>query len=189
MPQPAKARSRLSLNEPYRTERAAVPARWHASNQRVFASNGNDAVNFWRLAHVKGLESGHQQGPQHHFKRQVHSGGMVIAQTLSEFVGARTMSTILLVDDDVDSLWLLQTILEGRGHHILMAEGGEVALEKAGRYLPDLIVTDWNMPGVDGIALCERLKWYPALALIPVVMTSGQFPPKEKSTLWNVFLS
>jgi CheY-like chemotaxis protein len=114
---------------------------------------------------------------------------MVIAQTLSEFVGARTMSTILLVDDDVDSLWLLQIILEGRGHHILMAEGGEVALEKAGRYLPDLIVTDWNMPGVDGIALCERLKWYPALALIPVVMTSGQFPPKEKSTLWNVFLS
>src|SRR5258706_5047637 len=127
MPQPEKARSRLSLNEPYRTERAAVPARWHASNQRVFASNGNDAVNFWRLALVKGLESGHQQGPQHHFKRQVHSGGMVIAQKLSEFVGARTMSIILLVDEDVDSLWLLQTILEGRGHHLRMA--GDVSVE------------------------------------------------------------
>jgi CheY-like chemotaxis protein len=99
------------------------------------------------------------------------------------------MSTILLVDDEVDSLWLLQIILEARGYHILMAEGGEAALDKAGRCLPDLIVTDWNMPGMDGIALCERLKWYPALAQIPVVMTSGQIPPKEKSTLWNVFLS
>jgi CheY-like chemotaxis protein len=99
------------------------------------------------------------------------------------------MSTILLVDDEVDSLWLLEIILEGRGFRILLAEGGEAALDKAARYLPDLIVTDWNMPGMDGIALCERLKFYPALAQIPVVMASGRVPPKEKSTLWNVFLS
>ncbi|KAE8753519.1 response regulator [Paraburkholderia madseniana] len=99
------------------------------------------------------------------------------------------MSTILLVDDEVDSLWLLQIILEGRGYRILLAEGGEAALDKAARYLPDLIVTDWNMPGMDGIALCERLKFYPALAQIPVVMASGRVPPKEKSTLWNVFPS
>ncbi|MGF7000183.1 response regulator [Paraburkholderia sp. GAS32] len=99
------------------------------------------------------------------------------------------MSAILLVDDEVDSLWRLQIILEGRGYRILLAEGGEAALDKAARYLPDLIVTDWNMPGMDGIALCERLKFYPALAQIPVVMASGRVPPKEKSTLWNVFLS
>ncbi|MCX4150285.1 response regulator [Paraburkholderia madseniana] len=74
--------------------------------------------------------------------------------------------------------------MEGRGYRILLAEGGEAA-----RYLPDLIVTDWNMPGMDGIALCERLKFYPALAQIPVVTASGRVPPKEKSTLWNVFLS
>ncbi|SOE46021.1 Response regulator receiver domain-containing protein [Burkholderia sp. OK233] len=99
------------------------------------------------------------------------------------------MSTILLVDNEVDSLWLLQIILEGSGYRVLLAEGGEAALDRAARYLPDLIVTDWNMPGMDGIALCERLKFYPALALIPVVMTSGRVPPNEKSTLWNVFLS
>jgi len=91
------------------------------------------------------------------------------------------MSTILLVDDEVDSLWLLQIILEGRGYRVLLAEGGEAALDKAARHLPDLIVTDWNMPGMDGIALCERLKFYPALAQIPVVMASGRVPPKEKS--------
>ena len=93
------------------------------------------------------------------------------------------------VDDDVDSLWLLQILLVDRGYQVLRAEGGASALDKAAQCLPDLIVTDWNMPGMDGIALCERLKCYPALAQIPVVMASGRVPPEDKSTLWNVFLS
>lgn len=98
------------------------------------------------------------------------------------------MSTILLVDDQVDSLWLLQLALEGRGYHVILAEDGGAALAKASRWLPDLIVTDWNMPGTDGIELCQRLKFYPALAQIPVVMSSGDTPPAEKSKLWNVFI-
>lgn len=98
------------------------------------------------------------------------------------------MSTILLVDDEADSLWVFQLALEGQGHHVLLAESGETALSKASRCLPDLIITDWNMPGTDGVQLCERLKYYPALAQIPVVMSSGDTPPKEKSALWNVFL-
>jgi len=98
------------------------------------------------------------------------------------------MSTILLVDDDVDSLWLLQLALEGHGHHVILAEDGEAALYKASRCLPDLIVTDWNMPGTDGVELCRLLKFYPALAQIPVVLSSGQTPPAEKSALWSVFL-
>ena len=98
------------------------------------------------------------------------------------------MSTILLVDDEADSLWLYKLVLEERGHHVIVAEDGQAALAKAGRYLPDLIVTDWNMPGTDGVQLCERLKFYPALAQIPIVMSSGETPPKEKSALWNVFL-
>src|ERR1700686_1736540 len=101
------------------------------------------------------------------------------------------MSTILLVDDDPDSLWSLQLILEGGGHRVILAGDGQSALEKAGRRrrLPDVIVTDWNMPYMDGITLCETLKCYPALAEIPVVMTSGQLPPSGKSSLWNLFLS
>jgi CheY-like chemotaxis protein len=99
------------------------------------------------------------------------------------------MSTILLVDDEVDSLWLYKLVLEERGHHVIIAQDGQAALAKASRYLPDLIVTDWNMPGTDGVELCQRLKCYPALAQIPVVMSSGQTPPAEKSALWNVFIS
>lgn len=99
------------------------------------------------------------------------------------------MATILLVDDDDESLWMLQLVFERSGHHVLLAGSGETALAIAARHLPDLIITDWNMPGMDGIGLCERLKFYPALAQIPVVMTSGELPPKDKSALWNMFFS
>jgi CheY-like chemotaxis protein len=98
------------------------------------------------------------------------------------------MSTILLVDDEADSLWIFQLALESQGYHVILAESGEMALWMASRYLPDLIITDWNMPGTDGVELCERLKYYPALAQIPIVMSSGNAPPADKSRLWSVFL-
>jgi CheY-like chemotaxis protein len=98
------------------------------------------------------------------------------------------MATILLVDDDSDSLWLLQLTLEGRGHCVVLANDGQCALEKAAHCIPDLIVTDWNMPRMHGITLCERLKAYPALALIPVILASGDSPPNDKPFLWTRFL-
>jgi CheY-like chemotaxis protein len=98
------------------------------------------------------------------------------------------MSVILIVDDDSDSLWLLQVVLEGRGHHVVLADDGQRALEIAGRCLPDVIVTDWNMPHMAGNVLCERLRCYPALALIPVIMMSARSPPQDTARLWNVFL-
>jgi CheY-like chemotaxis protein len=99
------------------------------------------------------------------------------------------MALILLVDDDDESLWLLQLVFERSGHRVLLADSGEPALALAGHHLPDLIITDWNMPGMDGLGLCQRLKFYPTLAKIPVVMTSGELPPEDKPALWNVFFS
>jgi len=98
------------------------------------------------------------------------------------------MSIILIVDDDSDSLWLPQVVLEGRGHRVVLAGDGQQALEMASRYLPDVIVTDWNMPRMDGDVLCERLKCYPALALIPIIMASARPPPLDRTGLWDFFL-
>jgi CheY-like chemotaxis protein len=98
------------------------------------------------------------------------------------------MSTILLVDDDIDSLWALRLTVEAQGHHVLLAIDGEDALKKASRYLPEVIVTDWHMSKLDGIGLCERLKLYPTLSGIPVVFTSSELPPGHLSSLWKAFI-
>ncbi|HZZ12658.1 MAG TPA: response regulator [Paraburkholderia sp.] len=98
------------------------------------------------------------------------------------------MATLLLVDDDSDSLWLLRLTLESRGHAVVVASDGQAGLEKCAHHRPDLIVTDWNMPRMDGVALCERLKSYPALAMIPVILASGENPPPGKAFLWTRFL-
>lgn len=112
-----------------------------------------------------------------------HSPCGELEQTL-----ALTMSNILIVDDDFDSLWLLQVVLEGHGHRVFLASDGQQALEMASRYLPDVIVTDWNMPRMEGDVLCERLKCYPSLALIPVIMASARPPPLNRTGLWDIFL-
>jgi CheY-like chemotaxis protein len=98
------------------------------------------------------------------------------------------MSTAMFVDDDADNLWMFWLALEEHGHRVLIAEDGETALRKAGRHVPELIVTDWEMPGMSGFELCERLKLYPALAQIPVVMVSARAPPERDLKIWNAFL-
>jgi len=56
------------------------------------------------------------------------------------------------------------------GYRVVTASDGVKGLVMAQRYHPDLIITDFMMPGMDGIKLCERLKADPALATIPVIL-------------------
>src|SRR5579871_6851146 len=97
------------------------------------------------------------------------------------------MPTILLVDNEPDILAALGIALEWRGYRVMLSEDGKTALEKAGRMMPDLIVTDCTMPGMDGIELCRRLKLYPALTTIPVIMVSAHTQLQRIPALWNAF--
>ncbi|KAA0999995.1 response regulator [Paraburkholderia panacisoli] len=97
------------------------------------------------------------------------------------------MPTILLVDNDPDILAALSVALEWRGYRVFLSQDGKTALEKAGRTMPDLIVTDCSMPVMDGIELCRHLKLYPALTAIPVIMVSAQTQPHRIPALWNAF--
>ncbi|KAA0888858.1 sigma-54-dependent transcriptional regulator [Oryzomonas rubra] len=79
--------------------------------------------------------------------------------------------TILIVDDEKDIRTSLTGILEDEGYTVLTAEGGVEALECAQQELPDLVLLDIWMPGMDGLETLERLK-----ALFPqitVIMISG----------------
>lgn len=87
------------------------------------------------------------------------------------------MSTILLVDDETEVLDLYSEVLELMGHRILRAPDGAQALEMVRRWHPDLVVTDWMMPRMNGVELCHALVRAEELRGIPIVMHSGSGDP------------
>ena len=87
------------------------------------------------------------------------------------------MSKILLVDDDPELLELYSDVLELMGHTVLRAHDGREALVLARRGSPDLVVTDWMMPEMNGVELCEALARAEELQHIPVIMQSASGNP------------
>jgi len=83
-------------------------------------------------------------------------------------------SSVLLVDDDLETLELVGTVLERNGYTILAARSGAKALEIAHKEIPDLILLDVMMPGMDGYEVLNRLKGDEATATIPVVIFSAR---------------
>jgi signal transduction histidine kinase/BarA-like signal transduction histidine kinase len=80
---------------------------------------------------------------------------------------------VLIVDDNVNNLRLLRTILEANGCRARMAPTGEMALAAARARLPDVVLLDVNMPGIDGFETCSRLKQDAATADVPVIFVSS----------------
>ncbi len=76
---------------------------------------------------------------------------------------------VLYVEDDAASRMLIRRILEIRGYEVHEAEDGLSAIRVAQEVLPDLILMDINIPGMDGFAVTTRLKSIPSLARVPIV--------------------
>lgn len=82
-------------------------------------------------------------------------------------------STILLVDDQLHSRETLRKLLEHEGYKLGLASNGIEALQKAAELMPDLILLDVMMQGMDGFEVCQRLRNDPRLAEVPVVMVTA----------------
>jgi DNA-binding NtrC family response regulator len=80
---------------------------------------------------------------------------------------------VLVVDDMPANLNVLSEALEGAGYEILAAPSGEVALKIVERTLPDLILLDITMPGLNGYEVCRRLKQSEATQGIPVIFITA----------------
>ena len=81
---------------------------------------------------------------------------------------------ILVTDDVPANLDVLVQTLDGEAYDVLVATNGLACLEVAERSMPDLILLDVMMPGIDGFETCRRLKTNPALAGIPVIFLSAR---------------
>lgn len=80
---------------------------------------------------------------------------------------------VLLVDDDEVNLMLVAAALEQHGFEVTQAGGGDEALRILGGWIPDLVVLDARMPGLDGFETCEELRGMYGLENVPVLMLTG----------------
>ena len=89
-------------------------------------------------------------------------------------------ATLLLVDDTPANLSLLLDALGGAGYDLRIAESGEHALSQLLRTVPDLVLLDVVMPGIDGFETCRRMKAHPQWREIPVIFMTVLGDPNEK---------
>ena len=81
---------------------------------------------------------------------------------------------LLIVDDEPNLLRAVDAVLRGAGFETSTARNGREALLSVAQRMPDLIVSDIRMPGMDGYALARRLRSVPNYALIPIVFLSAK---------------
>lgn len=80
---------------------------------------------------------------------------------------------ILVVDDLMDNLFLLQTVLEAEGYNVELADNGQAALTKVQSSPPDLILLDIMMPDMNGYEVTQRIRQNPGLPYIPILLVTA----------------
>ncbi len=88
--------------------------------------------------------------------------------------------TVLAADDDPVALAILRQVLMKSGYRVITAENGRIACELVRRELPDLVLLNWSMPVMDGLAALDILKADAATRDIPVIMLTSYASLKEQ---------
>jgi CheY-like chemotaxis protein/DNA-binding CsgD family transcriptional regulator len=86
---------------------------------------------------------------------------------------------VLIVDDIPDNLAVLHDALDESGYTVLVANDGPAALARAHQVVPDVILLDALMPGMDGFEVCRRLRADSATRAIPVIFMTGLTEPEH----------
>jgi len=86
---------------------------------------------------------------------------------------------ILVIDDEAGNVEIIVEILKNENYNLLIALSGENGYEIAVNELPDLIITDWDMPGLSGIETIKLLKKNTLTEQIPVIVATGKMLKSE----------
>ncbi len=88
---------------------------------------------------------------------------------------------ILVVDDEEDTRELLRALLESEGYAVTTAADGEAALARVQETRPDLILLDIMMPEMDGLEVCDHLRFDPATRDVPIIFLTAKQDPVTQS--------
>ena len=91
------------------------------------------------------------------------------------------MASILAVDDSTSLRQMVSFTLQGEGHDVVQAEDGVVGLQEAKAKDFDLVITDVNMPNMDGIELIKKLRSLPAYRNTPLLLLTTEAGDDKKS--------
>lgn len=87
---------------------------------------------------------------------------------------------VLVVDDDRSTLQLLAYVLERAGYEVCTATDGAAGLAAVEQYLPHLVVADVQMPELDGLEMCRRVRQIPGFELVPFVFLSARSQIRDR---------
>lgn len=91
------------------------------------------------------------------------------------------MATILAVDDSASMRQMVAFTLKGAGHMVLEAEDGQAALDAVKGKKVDVVVTDVNMPRMDGITLVKSLRALPEFKFTPILLLTTESADNKKA--------
>jgi len=83
------------------------------------------------------------------------------------------MAKILIIEDNEQNLYLETFILQKNGHEIIQARSGETGIALAAQTLPDLILLDIQLPGMDGYTVAEELRKNSVIANRPIIAVTS----------------
>lgn len=91
------------------------------------------------------------------------------------------MANILIVDDSATMRQMISFTLTSAGHDVTEAEDGAIALQHVQSQAPDLIITDVNMPGINGIDLVRALRQNPSTHNKPILVLTTEHDAEVKA--------
>jgi two-component system cell cycle response regulator DivK len=109
----------------------------------------------------------------HHNISRARRCALIYSDEEPELATEGRSPSVLIVEDDRDGRLMLVEWLQQAGFSVAQAHNGLQALERAVELTPDVVVTDLNIPGIDGFELTRRLKQDPRTRDVPVLAVTG----------------
>jgi CheY-like chemotaxis protein len=103
-----------------------------------------------------------------------------VPKATREAPGRTSKRLVLVVEDHADTRDLLRFVVESLGHRAIEAADGEEAVRMVEGIMPDLILMDTSLPGVDGLMATERIRKLKSATKVTIIFLSGHAHPQSR---------